>query len=435
MLLGKIPYQDVFDHKGFFLYCIQALALLINKGHWGFFLLSVINLSAVIYIWNAISGLLLTGWRRYVPTILALCLYVPLCNKGNDTEFWSLPYISYSLYLLARYYLTQKEISYWECGLMGIGAGLIAFMRLNNVAPICMACLALAVLYCQRKQYVSLFYSIVCVACGFLAAIGLTIMLFVILYGFEKLNLLFFGTFIYNLEYMKNFKETGISILQLPFYLSILVCLIDIVLSKKRIAVAFLIVSFIFAYCTFGKSFYNHYFTITLPLFVIGFVLLLDSNLVRRIAVNKCIVIGTIILVVSGCYFVWPDVYPRIQRGMISERGLRQIKDSLALIPPSEQDSIWNYNTGMNGANVLQTANRVQMNKIFLNFQLSVSNELGEIGTIEEIRPAWLMVNDKTIWKPDMKKDSIFITNNYTEAFRTDFETSFIKNVVFYKKK
>lgn len=117
------------------------------------------------------------------------------------------------------------------------------------------------------------------------------------------------------------------------------------------------------------------------------------------------------------------------------ERGLSEIQSTLNNIPSSELDSIWNYNAAMTGANILQTINRVQMNRIFLGFQLGLSPDLVEVGNIEDVKPLWIMINDKTMWKEENRADSAYVANNYREEFRSDFETAYIKNVIFYRRK
>lgn len=433
IVLGKVPYLDIFDHKGFLLYCIQAVALMIHNGHWGFFILSVISLSITLYIWNKISGLFIENWKKYIPSILTLCIFIPICGKGNDTEFWSLPFISYPILLLCSHYKSGALLNYSQCLIIGLCVGVITFIRVNNAAPICVVCLALLYSYCRLKEYKRLLYSILAVMSGFVLVIGFTTLLFLGLYGINNLYYLFYGTFIFNMSYMALVGHG--SIWQMPFVLSLMVCILTVFLSKKKNVVIFLISSFIFTYLTFGKGYFFHYFTITLPLFVVGFALILDNQKIRLLNPNKYFIVGTLAILILGCFVAWPSVSPRIQRGVIMENGLRAVRGDLVNIPLEERDSIWNYNTKMTGANLLQSVNYVQMNRIFLEFQLKVSESLKEIGTIQECRPKWIMINNGTTWDDDTKCDSVFIANEYIEAFMTDFETDYIKNVVFYKRR
>ena len=433
MLLGKVPYLDLFDHKGFLLYCIQAVALMLHNGHWGFFILSVINLSMTLYIWNKTTGLFIENWKKYIPSILVLGIYMPICGKGNDTEFWSLPFISYPIFLLCSHYKSGALLKYSQCFIIGLGVGVITCIRVNNAAPICMVFLAFLCSYCRQKEYKNLFYSILSVMAGFVMVLGFTILLYLGLYGIDNLYYLIYGTFIFNIEYMA-LVGNG-SILQMPFFLSVLVCTLIVFLSRKKYLVIFLISSFIFTYLTMGKGYFFHYFTITLPLFIVGLTLILDNQEVRLININKYLIVGIFVIFVFGCFIAWPYVYPRIQRGVIMENGLHAVRGELVNIPKYERDSIWNYNTGMTGANVLQSVNCVQMNRIFLDFQLKVSEDLKEVGTIQECCPRWIMISHGTTWDDNTKCDSVFIANNYMESFRTDFETDYIKDVIFYKRR
>ena len=53
ILEGKIPYRDLFDHKGPMVFYINALGQLIMSGRMGIFLLQIISLSfAVLFIYK-----------------------------------------------------------------------------------------------------------------------------------------------------------------------------------------------------------------------------------------------------------------------------------------------------------------------------------------------------------------------------------------------
>lgn len=91
LLIGQVPYKDVWDHKSPGIYFIDALGLWLGRGSlWGVWLLEVISL--------ALSGWLTYGAIRRdfgaVPALfgaLAWVCSVPLvCNGGNVTEEWAL---------------------------------------------------------------------------------------------------------------------------------------------------------------------------------------------------------------------------------------------------------------------------------------------------------------------------------------------------------
>ena len=51
MLQGRIPYVDLFDHKGFLLYIINAAGLWLSPGHLGIYLILSLSLSLTFLCW------------------------------------------------------------------------------------------------------------------------------------------------------------------------------------------------------------------------------------------------------------------------------------------------------------------------------------------------------------------------------------------------
>ncbi len=97
MLQGRIPYVDLFDHKGFLLYAINAAGLWLWPGHTGLGCLLGLYLSATTFCWLRISGCLVNPSLRYVPVLPAL-LFACLCEGGNMTKPWSHSELSIPLY-------------------------------------------------------------------------------------------------------------------------------------------------------------------------------------------------------------------------------------------------------------------------------------------------------------------------------------------------
>lgn len=430
----KVPYLDVFDHKGFLLYCIQAIGLWIDKGHWGLFLLSVISLGFCIYYWLKTAQLLLTRMTAWFPIFLTLLIYALLLDKGNDTEFWSLPFISYTNYLIAKYYVKNINITYIECFFMGIGMGGIIWIRLNNMAPICITCLFMFIVLLKKQEYKRLVLSICSVLSGIVLVCVFTILLFTVLYGYNNISHLLFGTFGFNFQYAAGHGNG--TLLQFPFYISILVLSVAFLLIRKKrlIAMIYVASAFLFTYLTFGKAYYLHYFSITIPLYLLLFVLFFDSHIYRNLRNKKIILFGLCCMMIIGGVMVLPSLKLRIERGKIYEKGFRNLAIRFSKIPQIELDSVWNYNAGIDGASIMQSLGHVQMNRIFLQMQLDVTDQLKEIGTIEDLHPLWIMVREQDGWNRTVS-DSVYLEENYNRLITTDMSTDMYSNISFYRRK
>lgn len=437
IVLGKIPYVDIFEGKGFLLFLIQAIGLYISDGHWGLYFISVINLSVCVFLWFKTSRLYVSKKQSWIPVLFTLAL-IGLSftsSKGNGTEFWSLPYISFSLYVLARYYNSNEFVSFRSCLFIGIGMGIITFIRMNNMAPICIVCLALLIDYLYRKEYKRLWKSIGCVFGGFVASCLFTILLFWWMYGTENLYYLFFGTFIYNLSYIGGFG-TG-SLLQLFFYISVLICAILVLCNYKKYKreVIFIIVAFAFTYLTMGKAYFTHYFEISFPLYIMAISYILDSEMYKKIPHKNYLSLACVAVAVIGITVITPQIKQRLQHGKVMETGLKDIKSKLLALPESDRDSIWNFNSGMDGSVIMQTISRIPMNRCLNNkLHASLKVEIKDIGTIQECRPLYIMTKDNYDKSEDDKIDSIYISSNYYEVFRTQMVMDGVSHVIFYKR-
>lgn len=136
MLAGKIPYLDLFDHKGPVLYLIQQLGLWVTPGSYtGLWICEVLNMAVSLAFMiqfcrvidehknNAYSALLATfvvcAWATY--------------EGGNFAEEYALPWISMSLWIFFLFFKTGK-IQPRQIILLGIGFSIVFLLRANMIA-------------------------------------------------------------------------------------------------------------------------------------------------------------------------------------------------------------------------------------------------------------------------------------------------------------
>jgi len=127
MMNGKIPYRDLFDHKGPLFYFLFGLAYLIsNTSFLGVFIFEVISFSVFLFFSFKLLSLYLD--RQYamiaLPLLAASVLNLNSYVQGGSSEEFCLPLLIISLFYLCRYfkeYYPKLMPNYWL--LMCFGPG------------------------------------------------------------------------------------------------------------------------------------------------------------------------------------------------------------------------------------------------------------------------------------------------------------------------
>ncbi len=139
---GKMPYRDVFDQKGMYLYFLYGLAYLLSHTTFaGVFVLEIIlGILDVIGFYKIIK-LFINKNSEIIPSSLAVMTFaVIVCSRsfwwGGAAEEISLPCYVWGLYLSARYFkheYPEKNMSYKDVFWGGMLAGLIANIKFTGL--------------------------------------------------------------------------------------------------------------------------------------------------------------------------------------------------------------------------------------------------------------------------------------------------------------
>lgn len=132
VLEGKIPYRDVWDHKPPAVFYVNALGLLIGKGHIdGIYILEKLSVYAasvcgfflMIRAFDAISAVFATIlWLITLPLIL---------DGGNLVTEYALPWQFLILYF---FWSIEKHKTYaWKCVALGIAVGVCVLFKQNTI--------------------------------------------------------------------------------------------------------------------------------------------------------------------------------------------------------------------------------------------------------------------------------------------------------------
>ena len=285
ILKGKTPYADVWDHKGPFLFFIQALGAVggtTNKG-WNilFLLQSLSAFLSVLFMYKTQevinhkeNYLKFAGILAAVAAVFSITI-----ESGNLTEEWCLPFTCCSFFLMAKYASgksTKLTHPFFYAFIHGVCVGLMALIRVNNAISVCAGLLVIGIYLLIKKQWKNLLGNILFGALGILCA-ALPIMGWYYVRG--ALNEMLYATFRFNLDYMhiRSFiRFTGAAFI--TRYLPILIAAIILILFwiKEKsftlldmIAAAALLVTL--QLLSLSNA-YLHYFTIFIP--VLFFILI-----------------------------------------------------------------------------------------------------------------------------------------------------------------
>ena len=420
IIFGGTPYVDLFDQKGLYLYLIQVLGLIIDSGKWGIYILLILNYYICFYIWIRTIQLFVELKAIWIPYISTLYIFLFFFECGNLTEDWSLPFISYVIYKFSKYIAIGENIKYRECFFIGLCIGIITFIRVNNNAPICCACIYMMISYIRDSKWKRLLYSIINVISGLVLIIVLTIILWISLYGIETLYDMLYGTFLFNIEYKAKWGEYGlIDFFKLfPTKLSLLIFILTWLSDyKKNVTIVVkLIFAFTFICSTYSNSYYTHYYLVSIHLHMYSFIIMCKSKSFYRLShlfyKLNCNHILLYVLIFSLPFGLsLKKVYSNVN--MIEEKEYLEAQKQYINMTKAEKQSIWNYNAGFVASKFCNNINTIQINRIMIEKESDVSSELHEKGTIRNYHPIRILVKKGGYIHKTWNEDSLYLNKNY----------------------
>ena len=267
ILKGKVPYADIFDHKGPVLFFINALGQWIAPGRPGIFLLEVINLSLSLFFLFKISKLYSHPAVAFLCTLAVLFFMGACLTEGDQVEEWEMPFLTLALYQgLCFLKNGTAGFSFKTCFIIGGSCAYVLFIRPNDAVAIpggVMLGMSLYVLL--KRQYAVLFRGILSF---FLGLLPVALPVFIYFASHHAVGDLINGTFLVNASYAGGFKEQLLSCfghgkLALAPLLIALVALSA--RSRGKDAWIILLPVSLLTYLFMGPRLYLHYYMVLVP--------------------------------------------------------------------------------------------------------------------------------------------------------------------------
>lgn len=403
---GKMPYVELFDHKGPILFFAEALGYGIG-GRVGVFLLQCIagciNLVFMYKIWSLVREKQET--RRTLDVLLAFgatyTIFFYTFEMGNLTEEYSLPLISMCLYLVVKYAKKveeKQEHPYRYSFCYGVCIGVLAFVRVNNAVAICAGVLAIALYLLYKKQYKNLFLNIMTGIMGF-AVVAIPIIVYFAMQS--ALYDMIYATFLHNFKYVGGSSQREIwkyPLIYLALYLPIItsiVCIVRERLKKERkmefIDLTILCIVFLNLLCQIVSNSYPHYFAIYVPVFV-----LVLARYGKKTGLNLQTLLIVVCVIVNG-FFAAKYTLGVVKNSFFTdkyERMEQHIENIVAVIPEEERDSVIGYNIYARYymyADIIPCYKYYTFQKWWSESNPSIDKDF--MKWLEEDKPLWVITN------------------------------------------
>jgi len=167
LLSGKVPYKDIWDHKGPVIYLINALGLLLARGEWGIWVIEIASaLLSLLILYKLLlqqSGIVcaISG------SAVFSALYFFFLLWGNVAEEYALPASLLALFLFAGIEQSSFSRNRWRYFLIGLLFGFSFFLRPNLISTYVAIGIITLISNLTKKEYLVAIKSISWMLLGF----------------------------------------------------------------------------------------------------------------------------------------------------------------------------------------------------------------------------------------------------------------------------
>lgn len=437
LLQGKIPYVDLFDHKGPLLYFIDAFGIWIGGGKIGIYILQILaDTVSFIFIYKIIRLFL-----NVIPTLCvftgSLLLYAYFYGEGNLCEEWMLCFVAPALYCSIRniIYSNQQDANriIIDSAFYGFCFANCFLIRPNDaVIHIGGIMFGTIVWMLASKQYKRACVNAVVMCVAFVVCVLPVILYFA---SHNALYDLWYGLILYNMKYAGGMSliESAIALPKLLVFIPLGIVALLIGWKKDWQILFVLITQIMMAWIFLGARLYRHYWICMLPLFtlfgVAGFYWRKISTCVASIGLVLVLIIAVFKPVMRSQLFGKMNAIAQtyFYKQRLVYDFYAESERLFTYVPKDEQNRIWNYNLGWDMLpyySVFYHHGVVQENKIPL-YQMGLCDEtLRKSDDIKNKIPEWVMLSrDKNLcWLSDewQVRDYEFISENYECVAKTN---------------
>lgn len=206
MAEGKVPYADLFDHKGWYIYFFNFLGACISgKTTWGLFIVECVFMAANTVLFYKIAALIFDKEKEEFPKYAAAAFMLLITlnfftyQGGNFVESYGITFQLISIFFVVKYYKSGKiEHPPFYMAVHGVCAGIVLGLRVNMTAMWGAVGIVLIVRLFSHKRYKNVFQNLAAGLIG--VAAGIFPVIFYCLKT-KSLDEMFFQSVLFNFVY------------------------------------------------------------------------------------------------------------------------------------------------------------------------------------------------------------------------------------------
>lgn len=336
IIQGKVPYVDLFDHKGPVPFFMNALGYSLGMGRTGLFIVQVLSFTVTLLLLLKIAGLFAGSPKKTFLTVaLAMIPLADFITEGNQVEEWQLPYIALTLYLICRY-INSGSGSHpvWQSLVYGLCFGMVFYNRPNDgVMWVGSLVAGLLLMWLVNREYRRMFANLASFLGGFIIV---TLPVLAFFYVHDAVDDLYYGMIVHNIRYAGDvlFTWSGIGMILIPV---IVTCTFLYLSPGNKEFRYVLIPMLLFTVILIGKRDYYHYLIPFTPFMAMLFA--------------KCLAKGWKLYLWVMCslfvIFSFREVTYIVRAASLRSTLQAFYRQSDALfdaVPEEERNTVWNYN-------------------------------------------------------------------------------------------
>ena len=334
---GKVPYVDLFDHKGPVPFFMNALGYSFGLGRCGVFILQIVSMTVTLLLLQKIASLFTSYRKSFAAVALALIPMIDFITEGNQVEEWQLPYIALTLFLMFRYLLSHsRRHPYWQSLVYGLCFAMVFYNRPNDgVMWIGSLFFGLFLMWIVRRQYDGISGNVAAFIGGFLVISAVVFGWFL---SRDAVDDLIFGMIIHNIRYAGGalFTWGGIGMILIPVFFVTAILLLQRGNGNREFGFV-LIPMLVLTLALIGKRDYYHYLIPFVPFIVICFALCKEHEC-RLFLWGICIIFAL---------FSYRELSFITKAHSLRDTLVEfyaQTDELFENVPESERNGIWNYN-------------------------------------------------------------------------------------------
>ena len=349
-LKGAVPYRDLFDHKGPWIFFINMLGYLLTGTKYGIFLIQIVCMWISLYFLykTAKYGLHRTGYA--LGTVLVSMFFLFLnYGEANLTEEYCLPFICASAYYIYVYFNEEyHQHSPRAAFLYGMAFCVCFYTRVTNCVLVAAGVLAITVSLIRYREFKNLWQNIL----GFLGGTLSVFLPFAVYFATQgALGDMLYGTLLYNLVYSKKItpwymqanKDTYLLFIYIYFCAySILLTAIWTALRKKwGLTGWFLIAGIIEMYLYINSTLFYHYPMVVLPQFIFLVIEIFPlATSLKCVKIKKASIVILLLFISYGIFYFkgWLGNIQKYRQSF--DEGYYQI---LTYVPDDEKGLLMAY--------------------------------------------------------------------------------------------